>query len=212
MSTNAQVLMRYFSIGAVGIVGLTGLVSVAIVYFAQQMSHKIDHPDADESQISTECIENSDCDDPVVLIKLAQAMAGGDESERELSRQLLTRAINEDDQQPLAWALMSFIDSKDAGELSASALSALQTSFDLCRLCDNQELLRWRMEFVLRYWDQMPEDFRVAAAESADILRWRYDDLDFLLDQDAFALRNGIPFGDYLQALASPEIPDLRSP
>ena len=212
MGANKQGLIRNLSAGAIGVAGFVGLMMIAFAYFGQKMNGEIDHPDADESVISQECVSDPSCDNPTILIKLAQAMSGGNESERELARQLLERAMEEDQLQPLAYAIMSYLHTKDAGELTSEAIAALQRSVEICRLCDNQELLRWRLEFVLRNWEAMPEDLRQAATEGADVLRWRYEDEEFLAEQDAYALRNAVPFTEYVETLVSPEIPDLRSP
>ena len=212
MGANTSDLTQKLSAGVLGLAGLAGLILVVLAYTGQHMHGELDHPDADESVISQECIEDPSCEDPTILIRLAQAMAGGNESERELSRQLLTRAIENDDLQPLAWAIMSFLDAKDAGKMTPQAISALQKSVEICRLCDNQDLLQWRLEIVLRNWEEMPEELRLAAFEGADVLRWRYEDDAFLTEQEQFALRQSVPFAAYMELLQSPEIPDLRSP
>ena len=212
MAANKRALSRILSAGTLGIAGIAGLMMITFAYLGQKMNGDIDHPDADESLISQECLSDPSCDNPTILIRLAQAMAGGNESERELAKQLLERAIKKDELQPLAYVIMSYLHAKDAGALTPEAIAALQRSVEICRLCDNQELLRWRLEFVLRNWEAIPEDLRQAAIEGADVLRWRYEDEEFLAEQDAFALRNSVPFIEYIEALESPEIPDLRSP
>ena len=207
MGANMRDFTRILSAAAISIAGLAGLVLIGLAYLTERFDGTIDHPDADESMIAQDCITDTACKNPATLIKLAQAMAGGNESERELSRQLLTRAIEEDALRPLAWALMSYIDTKDAGQVTPSAIAALQRSIEICRLCDNQDLLRWRLEFVIRHWDSIPEDLRLAVIEGADLLRWRYEDTDFLEEQDLYALRHAVPYAETLEALDSPEIP-----
>ena len=212
MGANTWHLARILSAGVLCAAGAAAIFVVAQAYLDQRADRKIDLADADESAIAEACIADEACQSPSTLIKLAQAMAGGNESERALSRKLLDRAISQDNERPLAWAIMAFLDAKDAGSLSPAAITSLQRSFEICPLCDNQELLRWRLQFVLHHWDSAPEDIRKAVFEGADVLRWRYEDHDFLAEQDTYAITRSIPFDTYADGLTSPEKPDLRSP
>ena len=82
------------------------------------------------------------------------------------------RATELDPSRAFAWATLAYLETRQAGgKVNEVALDALTKSMDACPLCD-QELIRWRFNYVLANWDDMPEAMRKRAFEHADLLRW----------------------------------------
>ena len=198
MGPDPSNLARYVS-AAVLIAASAAALFLAITGLIEERATlAIDDADADESALARTCIADPNCKGPTRLLKLAEAMATGDKSERELARKLTERALNHDDLNPGGWALISYLETTEAGTFSEAATAAMRKSLEICRLCDNRELLRWRLSYILQTWKNVPEDIREGVFEGADLLSWRYGDDQFLQEQKAFANQYGIPFADYL--------------
>ena len=52
---------------------------------------------------------------------------------------------------------------------------------DACPLCSD-ELISWRLNFVLANWGAIPEALRRKAFEHADLLRWVGPNTEFLAE------------------------------
>lgn len=114
------------------------------------------------------------------------------------------RATEIDPSRAFAWANLAWLETKRAsGAVNQASLDALTRSMDACPLC-SEELIRWRFNFVLANWAQMPEIVRRRAFEQADLLRWIGPNAEFLADMRVKALRAGIPFDAYRSAVATP--------
>lgn len=137
-------------------------------------------------------------DDLEIMSELA-LLVSHQEGALGLSRQ----TVAEDDARPYVWARIAWLESEKAGGITPATLEALQKSMDFCPLCD-QELIRWRFNFVLANWKAMPEELRRDAFEHADILRWRGLNAEFLAEMKVKSYRAGIPFDAYRAAVNTP--------
>lgn len=104
-----------------------------------------------------------------------------------------------------AWARLAYLDWLGAKRLTPAGLDALGKSFAACPLCD-AGLIRWRFNFVLANWGQIPEPMRRQAFEGADLLRWAggTQDADFVAEMRTKAESAGIPFDAYRRAVQTP--------
>jgi hypothetical protein len=126
--------------------------------------------------------------------------AGANNAERALHA--ARRAVEKDPGRPYAWATIAFLESRE-GTPPASAFEALGKSMDACPVC-SQDLIQWRLNFVLTHWKAAPEDLRRRAFEHADLLRWSGDSGEFLAEMRIKAIQAGIPFDDYRAAVNTP--------
>lgn len=113
------------------------------------------------------------------------------------------RAVELDPSRASAWAILSYVEYRQARGIGPSVLDALAKSMAACPLCD-QALIRWRFNFVLSHWDDMPEDLRRKAFEHADILRWMGQNAEFLAEMRYKAQLRDIPFDTYRAAVDTP--------
>ncbi|HEV7692617.1 MAG TPA: hypothetical protein VGO52_17400 [Hyphomonadaceae bacterium] len=116
---------------------------------------------------------------------------------------LAARATSADPSRASAWAQLAWQEYLKAKSVSPASLDALRKSMEACPVCE-QDLIRWRFNFVLANWDKIPEDLRKAAFEQADILRWVGQNREFLGDMRLKAVRAGIPFDAYRTAVNTP--------
>jgi hypothetical protein len=123
------------------------------------------------------------------------------------AREAALRAIEQDPNRPFVWAILAYVEQQQSGRITAAALDHLKRSMDLCPLCD-QELVRWRFNFVLANWPAMPEDIRRRAFDHADILRWSGQNAEFLAEMRIKAEAAGIPYAAYRAGVQSP-VPSL---
>lgn len=115
---------------------------------------------------------------------------------------LLDRALAMDPRQPHAFALRAAIEVQQNKPLNAAAIEALRQSFLSCPFCE-KELLKWRLEFVLQHWKEVPEDIRIMAFQGADVLRWWHLDYEYLEEIMLEAEAEGIPFSAYRQKVGT---------
>jgi hypothetical protein len=113
------------------------------------------------------------------------------------------KAVELDPSRAFAWAILAYVEARQAGELSQPAIDALARSMEACPLCD-QDLIRWRFNFLLNYWKDAPEELRRKAFEQADILRWVGQNAEFLAEMRYKAGLAGIPFDAYRSAVDTP--------
>lgn len=114
------------------------------------------------------------------------------------------RAIELDPSRAFSWATLAYLEtSRTGGTVNEVALDALTKSMDACPLCD-QELIRWRFNYVLSHWEQMPEAIRARAFEQADLLRWNGPNAEFLAEMRYKAQLNNIAFDAYRAAVKTP--------
>jgi hypothetical protein len=121
----------------------------------------------------------------------------------EAALDLATRVTNADPSRASAWAQLAWQEYHKANAVSPASLDALRKSMQACPVCE-QNLIRWRFNFVLANWDNIPEDIRKLAFEQADILRWVGQNREFLGDMRLRAVKAGIPFDAYRAAVNTP--------
>ncbi len=109
---------------------------------------------------------------------------------------LIEAALKKDPEDAFAWANYSYLKTRISGQLDNQAAEALRTSIRLCRLCD-RTLIKWRLEYVLASWNDVPEDIRLAVFEGADVLRWWHLDYEYLRTLRLKAEAANIPFLTY---------------
>jgi hypothetical protein len=114
------------------------------------------------------------------------------------------RAVALDPSRAFAWAQLAQLEVRRAsGKVNKASLDALSKSMDACPLCSD-ELIGWRLNFVLANWASIPEPLRRKAFEHADLLRWVGPNGEFLAEMRIKAGQNGIPFDSYRAAVNTP--------
>lgn len=114
------------------------------------------------------------------------------------------RATQLDPSRAFAWAMLAYLETRQTGgKINAVAIDALTKSMNACPLCD-QELIRWRFNYVLTNWADMPEVLRNRAFEQADLLRWIGPNEEFLAEMRYKAGLNSIPFDAYRARVKTP--------
>jgi hypothetical protein len=113
------------------------------------------------------------------------------------------RAVAADPSRAFAWARIAWIETVNAGRIAAPALEALTKSMDACPLC-SEDLVRWRFNFVLANWNEMPEALRARAFEHAEFLSWSGDNAEFLAEMRIKSELAGLPFSAYRAAVKTP--------
>ncbi len=121
----------------------------------------------------------------------------------EMAQLAAERAVAADPTRAFAWARLAYFTSLTADAPTDETIAALGSSMDHCALCD-QELVRWRFNFVLSHWNDMPEDLRSRAFTQADMLRWSGANAEFLAEMRVKANRAGIPYDAYRSAVDTP--------
>jgi len=162
---------------------------------------------------STECLTDAGCRSPYRLIRMAEYLSAGDQDDAKIAKKLVEKALIADELQPGAWALHAFLETKIAGIFTDAAARSLRESVKICPLCNNQSLLQWRLQFVLHNWDEVPEDLKAEVFEGADLLRWWYQDYEFLSQQEKYAVVRNIPYLEYRARVDTPYRPEeIRLP
>ena len=114
------------------------------------------------------------------------------------------RATQLDPSRAFAWAMLAYLETRQLnGRVDNVAREALTKSMDACPLCD-ADLIRWRFNYVLTNWSEMPETIRSRAFEQADLLRWIGPNAEFLAEMRFKAGLNGIPFDTYRSRVKTP--------
>ena len=134
---------------------------------------------------------------------LAELSVQPETMDLEAGRIAAQAAVQADPSRAHAWALLAYLESESAGRVTPTALDALSHSMKACPLCD-QDLIRWRFNFVLANWNAVPDDIRREAFNQADILRWTGQNSEFLAEMRIKAAGAGIPFDDYRLAVDTP--------
>jgi hypothetical protein len=113
------------------------------------------------------------------------------------------RATGLDASRAHAWARLAWLDYSKDKKVTPAVLDRLAKSMDACPMCD-QDLMRWRFNFVLANWRAIPEPLRARSFEQADLLRWTGNNHLFLADMSLKANRAGIAFDKYRMAVNTP--------
>lgn len=113
------------------------------------------------------------------------------------------RAVAADPSRAFAWARIAWLETVNAGRIAPPALEALTRSMDACPLC-SEDLIRWRFNFVLANWNDIPEAVRTRAFEHAEFLSWSGDNAEFLAEMRIKSELAGLPFSAYRNAVRTP--------
>ena len=123
--------------------------------------------------------------------------------DREMAQLAAERAVAADPTRAFAWARLAYFSVGETGMATEDTVAAIRASMVQCPLCD-QALVRWRFNFVLSHWTQMPEDIRQLAFTHADILRWSGANAEFLAEMRLKANAAGIAYDKYRAAVDTP--------
>ena len=143
---------------------------------------------------------------PTHFIRLAERLVAYGDAHDDLAASLLREGLSRRPSDGEAWALLAYVETRRAGRFNLAAQDALKQSVAACPYCD-RDLLRWRLEFVLRHWEETPRGLRMAAFSGADVLRWWHLDSAWLLEMRTAAMRRGIDFDGYRRAIDTPVRP-----
>lgn len=144
---------------------------------------------------------------PERLVARAMQLQADDGETLARAKSMVEAALDKNPDQPFAWALLAYFDSRSDSGLGETGLEALRESYDRCLVC-NRELIHWRLEFILANWPKVSEDIRQSAFESADFLRWWYLEYDYLAELRTNAQEAGIPFAAYQRQIKTPVRPN----
>ncbi len=140
------------------------------------------------------------------FIRLAEVLSGEGDAHDDIAARLLREGLARRPSDGEAWALLAFVETRRAGRFNLAAQDALKQSMAVCPYCD-RDLMRWRLEFVLRHWEETPRGLRIAAFSGADVLRWWHLDSEWLGQIRTAAIRRGIDFDGYRRAIDTPVRP-----
>ena len=102
---------------------------------------------------------------------------------------------------PYAWAHLAYLQTIRQGQPTESALLALEQSIRRCMYCDIR-LVKWRLEYMLTYWDQLPARIQAEARHHARIINADPAQHDYLRGTLTRAGRLGIDLGIETSSLA----------
>jgi hypothetical protein len=160
----------------------------------------------DAVSLAENILENDRQASPETLVSLAERLVSLGPQQDGRAATLLDRALEVDSGRPYAWTLLAYIETRRSGSFSPRAREAFARSLEVCPLCE-RDLLRWRLEFIITHWDEVPASIRADVFKGADFLRWWHLDAAFLQTQKERAAARGIPFSDYQRAVNSPVRP-----
>ncbi len=197
----------HLAVGALVFLVFLALVALAVrEWLVLDAEFRIGHSTLDAVSLAQEISEEGRSVSPETLVSLAEQLVALGPDHDDEARELLLRALERDEGRPYAWTLLAFVETRRTGTFSADARDALARSLEVCPLCE-KELLRWRLEFVITHWDEVPASIRAEVFRGADFLRWWHLDAEFLQIQKERAAARGIPFADYQRAVNSPVRP-----
>lgn len=102
--------------------------------------------------------------------QLAERASGLETPDTFSAQENILKALAISSNSPYAWAHLAYLRTVRAGNVTSGAVEALGQSIRRCLYCDN-ELIRWRLEYMLANWDELPDGFQVHARQHADILK-----------------------------------------
>lgn len=207
MAVNFLVIYRIsIAIPVIALGGFGLWLSLESVRETVRVSH-IQDGDIDVLTHASTLAKQTRVDYPIEWISTATQLSASRSDQDALAIKLLEAALKEDPAHPRAWTLLSFLRTREAGEFTPAAETALQKSNELCGFCE-RDLLRWRLTYTLQHWADADETTRMAAFRGADFLRWWYLEYDFLNQVRANAIERGIPFDQYRRDVNSPVRPN----
>lgn len=188
---------RWLALLVIGALSLWPMAHKTVSEFNEYMLTRADDNQARE--LLVQGLRNpGGADQMEIISELAIDLAGPDTAET-----AARAALAADPSRTFVWARLSWLLAERSGRLNNEAQDALVRSMDTCLLCD-EELIRWRFNFVLAHWGDASDLLRRRAFEQADILRWRGENAAFLAEMRVKALRAGIPFDAYRANVDTP--------
>jgi len=178
-------------------------------YSLQEQAAVEGYPGLTKDQMAAEAdkMVESAAGTPDQKISLAEALIQSDPSKDAVALYLLRSALEDDPKRPFALALIAFSQSRLAETFTPDAEAALRESIAICPFC-NRDLLKWRLEYVLANWIDVPDDLRLQVFEGADFLRWWHLEYDYLKRTRNLAEAEGIPFAFYQKRIDTPVRPN----
>ncbi|MDJ0919682.1 MAG: hypothetical protein QNI84_01030 [Henriciella sp.] len=143
---------------------------------------------------------------PQELIVLAEQLNPDTQEDHHQAIALLERALQTNHRLPIAHAKLVSLETEPSGRPNEAAIEHLEASFWDCPYC-NRDLLRWRLAYVIKHWNDIPEEIRLQAFAGADVLRWWYLDYEFLEQISREAVAKGIAFNAYQRKIYTPVRP-----
>ena len=156
-------------------------------------------------------LSDAEVSSPDILKSLARHSILHGEDPIDVAISKLRRSLEINPDQPDAHALLAYALALDAGRATEAVNIDLRESFRQCLFCD-EELTKWRLEFVLAYWPGIDEGNRLSAFEGADFLRWWHLQYDYLAELRERSEARGIPFAEYQRKISTPVRPNEVPP
>jgi hypothetical protein len=187
-----------------GLIAAATLTIAAISRFAALEMSSWSLLQAENSAVAAELARGGPSDaTPAYLEMLAELGVQPETKNHEAALAAAQRAVKADPSRAGAWALLAYLEYSKNTRVTPEALEALKASMDACAVC-NQDLIRWRFNFVLANWADVPDDIRHRAFDQADVLRWLGPNREFLGEMRIKAEQAGIPFERYRAAVKTP--------
>ncbi|MEO0550341.1 MAG: hypothetical protein AAFZ91_10495 [Pseudomonadota bacterium] len=172
----------------------------------EQRIERIQNGQVDAMSLADTMLGSGEATSPRELIALAEQISQETGAKDARANGLLSRALEIEPRLPSAHAQLTYLQTKQAGRPTESAIEHLEASFWDCPYC-NQDLLRWRLAYVIMHWRDIPEEVRLQAFAGADVLRWWYLDYEFLDQIRKEAISKGIAFNAYQRKIYTPVRP-----
>lgn len=189
--------------GRTGWIGLMAMGAAAVIvsgWLAWREAAMLTQAASNPTAVKDEWTQSGSPDFLEVMAEQALRLPKPDEAMAYLAAK---RAVDLDPTRAFAWATLAYLEAKRSNGVNEEVVDALMKSMTACPLCD-QALIRWRMNFVLSNWEDIPDDLRRKAFEHADLLRWMGDNAEFLAEMRFKARLHGIPFDAYRAAVNTP--------
>ena len=111
---------------------------------------------------------------------------------------------------PYAWLHLAYLQAVIEDRVTPEMLEALKQSIIYCRYCDI-ELSKWRLEFILARWQEMPVEMQNAARRETALLKANLLHHDYLRDILIRARLHGIDLGAETYMLELPGESEARN-
>lgn len=190
-------------IPAIGFILISGAESVQ----AFSRIEALESNDLDAAEHAKTLLQQSRVAHTREWVATARVLAGRGANQDLLAIQLLDRSLEEDIYDHAAWALLSYVQTRQNGGFSDTAEDAFNKSIIYCPFCETA-LLKWRLLFVIEHWDDVSEPTRLRVFEGADLLRWWHFEGEFLVTARDAAIKQNIPFDEYRARIETPVRPN----
>ncbi|MEE9380292.1 MAG: hypothetical protein V3V03_02715 [Hyphomonadaceae bacterium] len=80
------------------------------------------------------------------------------------------KALEINPNSPYAWAHLAYLDTYIANGVTPKAVEALTQSIERCQYCD-AELGKWRLQYILSNWNDLPFELKEEARQQARLLK-----------------------------------------